>query len=575
MNKRKKKQYIAEGNRALLVLVSSKGSYWNYSIVEETIISALEHFGMPYRIHDLSEKDLTPKILSNCAAVVIAQNRLGEVLTGSQTKLIAEAVNEGTGLVNFDNDIRLYKSSYLDIFGFERINPHPYLTDYMRISDNSHYISSMQCDGEFHRFYKMVTAVIVEKWRDDVTPLAEGILGKDQLIQARHLSPWSAYTPGNHPCLFAARRGKGKAVQFTLNSRVWKREFNGHANGIDDLFMRSILWAVRKPFAANIIPPFVVMSFDDCIGRYDFKYVDIMNRYGYKPAISMFLKEVPEKLFGRIRKGIDEGKVEYRSHAIDYYNLIYYDFGKDSYSYEKLKSIFEYEDMWWKEVGIRPGRAIRPHFGECGVNTLPFLKERGIEFLISLLQTGIPKVDRCSEISVYPYDTEDACYDFQPEDNDFFTYISRPIKYPKDFLTGCTCNLHELEHNSVEKAAKRAAGRIIDGMRSALYSDLSTHEQKLNVLSLDEWEKILEGADRMTAKYEKIFATSEEIGEYLRNKRRTKINVISSDGVKVKLELEGITDAPLKISVFRDEEDSVIRDYVDISQFEGKIEVSG
>jgi len=32
-------------------------------------------------------------------------------------------------------------------------------------------------------------------------PLAEGILGKDQLIYIRHLAPWSAFEPRNFPLL--------------------------------------------------------------------------------------------------------------------------------------------------------------------------------------------------------------------------------------------------------------------------------------------------------------------------------------------------------------------------------------
>ena len=72
---------------------------------------------------------------------------------------------------------------------------------------------------------------MVEEWRKDVVPLAEGILGKDQLVYIRHLSPWSAFEPGNYPILFATHWGKGKAVQFTLNSRVWRNAFFGHAVG--------------------------------------------------------------------------------------------------------------------------------------------------------------------------------------------------------------------------------------------------------------------------------------------------------------------------------------------------------
>ena len=67
--------------------------------------------------------------------------------------------------------------------------------------------------GEFHTFDRMVTAIAAEKWGDSVVPLADGILGKEQLIYIRHLAPWSAFEPRNYPLVFATEWGAGRAVQ--------------------------------------------------------------------------------------------------------------------------------------------------------------------------------------------------------------------------------------------------------------------------------------------------------------------------------------------------------------------------
>jgi len=154
----------------------------------------------------------------------------------------------------------------LEMFGFGRINPNPYATNLIRIPENDHYITELQFAGEYHTFDRMVTATIVEEWRSDVAVLAEAFSAKT------NSSTFAIFRRGAHsnpklPILFATRWGKGKAVQFALNPRVWRKGFFGHARGIDDLFWRSILWTVRKPFAANMIPPFVTLSVDDCSGR--------------------------------------------------------------------------------------------------------------------------------------------------------------------------------------------------------------------------------------------------------------------------------------------------------------------
>lgn len=50
---------------ALLVLVDSRGSYTDTSIVDQTVLVALQHFGFPFRLHDLAAGPLTHDLLEN------------------------------------------------------------------------------------------------------------------------------------------------------------------------------------------------------------------------------------------------------------------------------------------------------------------------------------------------------------------------------------------------------------------------------------------------------------------------------------------------------------------------------
>lgn len=193
----RRKRHFTVGNGALLVVVDSGGPYWERVVVDETILVALEHFGMPYRLLDLAAERPTDELLNQCAGILLAQNRLGESLSLAESRMIAGAVENGAGLVNFDYDLRLCKKPLLEIFGFEGIGPHPYTTDSLRVRESGHYVTGLQVPGEFHSFDRMVTAISVEQWGNGVVPLAEGILGKDQLIYIRHLAPWSAFEPRN------------------------------------------------------------------------------------------------------------------------------------------------------------------------------------------------------------------------------------------------------------------------------------------------------------------------------------------------------------------------------------------
>ncbi len=568
-----RERHTSTGNGALLVVIDSGGPYWERVIVDETVLAALAHFGMPFRLLDLAEERPTPESLEQCAGILLAQNGLGASLTLSETGLIADTVRNGAGLVNFDYDLRNYEGPLLEIFGFDRINPHPYATDTVRMQERQHYITQLQSPGEFHTFDRMVTAIAAEKWGDSVVPLADGILGKEQLIYIRHLAPWSAFEPRNYPLVFATKWGAGRAVQFTLNSRVWRNAFFGHARGMDDLFWRSITWTARKPFAANMIPPFVTMSWDDCEGRHDFAYADIASRHGYKPMPSLFIANVPERLFPKIRTGMQSGEIHYNSHALDYYRLLIYNFGKGECSQEELESNFAFADAFWKRVGAYPGATLRFHWGEYGVRALPFLKARGHRFFCPALQTGLHKADMCMQDGFRPYGLQTCYYDYLPDDPDFFAFAAMLARHSEDFLTGCTPYLRENERTDVEKAAGNAALQIRHGLRAGFYAEIVTHEQKFDAITMDEWDRILGRTREMTAGYEKIYASHDEIGHYLQGKEGTWIEQVSADSATARCTLAGRTSSPLRLSVFRNKDDSVEREYLEVNAFEHRVEV--
>ncbi|MFH1476281.1 MAG: hypothetical protein ABIH24_02150 [Verrucomicrobiota bacterium] len=552
-----RRRHPSSGNACLLVIVDSQASFWNHMIVDETILRALEHFGMPYRLLDLAQTALTANVLRECACLVLAQSQIGASLTRADAGLIAAAVQDGMGLVNFDNDLRLYPGDYRAIFGFERVNPHAGVTGVVRIRPVDHYISALQEPGAFHNLDCMATFTIVEGWRPDVVPLAEGVLGKEQLIYIRHLTPGSSLIPGVYPILFAGRRGRGKAVQFTINPRVWRRAIYGHGRDLDDLFWRALVWAVRKPFAANLIPPFVTMSVDDCSGAHDFGYVDIACRRGFIPMPSLFLKNVPPRLYPQIRGHLKRGTAQFNTHAVDYYDLMIFRFGQGERSDAELKRRFDYEAAWWRKVGAWPGPALRFHWGEYGVRALPFLKRSGRLFFNPALQTGLMKADHCMQDGFWPYNLQTRYYDYLPDDHDFYGFASVPGRYQEDFLVGNT--ICDGKANDVEKAAATAAGQVVAGLRGGFYGECITHEQRIAVLALEEWERVLDSVERRLQKIEKIFTGHDQIGKYLRERESIRLDRAEVKARRLSWKITGRAKAPILLSVFEDEGDTVKR----------------
>jgi hypothetical protein len=203
-------RHASDGNTALLVLVDSCGPYHHRSIVDETVLVALEHFGMPYRLADLAEERLSPALLRDCAGLIIAQDGLGGSLSAAEERLIADAVAAGMGLVNFDGDLRRYRGPLLEMFGFRGVERLPYATNLLLVPSNGQYITWLQDTGAFHQSSRMVSAVLVGEWRSDVQVLAEAVLGKEQVAYSRHIVPGNAYEPRHYPVAFAGRWGLGE-----------------------------------------------------------------------------------------------------------------------------------------------------------------------------------------------------------------------------------------------------------------------------------------------------------------------------------------------------------------------------
>ena len=201
-----------------------------------------------------------------------------------------------------------------------------------------------------------------------------------------------------------------------------------------------------------------------------------------------------------------------------------------------------------------PGATVRFHWGEWGVNALPFCKQRGRTFFCPALQTGLHKADMCMLDGFWPYNLQTCYYDYLPDDHDFFGFAAMFPRQQEDFLTGCTPLLRESDRTDVEKAARNASARIRHGLRGCFYAELATHEQKVGVLTLDEWDRILNDAASHTKAYEKIFASHDDIARYLKGKDGMWIKESNVEGKQIHCKLAGRTQTPLRLSVFRDEE---------------------
>jgi hypothetical protein len=560
----------AEGNGVCLVVVDTRSAYWERCIVGPTILRALDHFGMPYRLFDLAVGPLTAETVADCAVVLLGENGVGQSLSNAEAQTLADAVTAGIGLVNFDFDLRRCPMPLLEVFGFDRVEADVYATDQLRIGIEPHWITAMQEPNECHQLDHMVSAARVRRWPRSTQVLARAVLGKDQLIYSRHLAPGAALEPGDPPVLFATARGQGRAVQFTVNVRMWLNAVYGHGRALDDLFWRAIVWSARKPFAANMIRPFVCLSMDDCDGRTDFEYARIAAELGFVPLLAMHIRNVPKDSLPTIRELIHTGKALCNTHALDYYELLTYNFGRGECSRDELDRRFGEHDAFWNEVGAPPSRTYRGHWGENGVRAAPYLRDRGMMLWNAPLAMGLLKIDHGTGQGYGPYGRMDRMYDWLPDDPEFLAFSSFPPRGQEDFLVGCFPIQGRAAASDAEKAARVGAEVLTAGLRAGFFGDLCTHEASFDVVSLDEWQRVLRRVVELMQRKEMTFANHDQIGHYLRAKLGTRIAGVHLEGGSLRVRLVGQAATPLSLSVFRNEQAGVRTEYRTVEPFESE-----
>jgi hypothetical protein len=555
----------------LLVLTDSSDK-GNYRVAQETIFPFLEHFGIPYRTFDLAHANEAD---FDTGGILIAQAKIGHRLSAKIKASLFRAVNEGAGLVNLDHHLDDWKdlSEPLQIEEFEAEDK----TSLIRVG-KTHYINQLQPLGTEQTLLEPV---------DFLRAKTKG----GPLLLSEEGSPLLVYS------------SSPKLVQFLVSPKLWLPDYFGHCAGLDDVLFRAIIWAVKKPFVTKTLPPFVTCRIDDANGsanifgkREDsanrkFMYLDILNRFGYIPNIGLYLDDITEEDGNIVKAKYDKGLAEFSPHAfsdpknINEYPIYMLHNGKE-FSVRQLEENFARVDRKFQSWGIKQAKTVNAHFCETGAKAAPFLKERGIKFS---MQNGVPfgynwagaAQGKHPTWDPKPYGNHGFQYDAMLNHPDIFNVVAHPIGSHKlgesiestDFLWGNTTFWDESGSNNIEGAAEKGAGIIKLGLSSGFFGCLMTHEQRIATLSADEFQQTLRRIDASLSDWEKIFASYDEIAEYLYNHSQSRLKEVRIESKRISCRLSGESAIPLKLFIFREEKDEISREFHTISPFSREVEV--
>ncbi len=234
----------------------------------------LDHLQVPYEVIDVSQT--APPDLSARQLVVVGHRGVG--LSSNWQNAIVQAVNAGTGFVNFDWDPAIGAAAHMQaIFGATGSAPGPLATSIsvpqavIAGGSSPHYIAQYQ-----RKFRGDPAGDIVYNFHEDDNGVVNGarstvLTGASGTIIARL---------GSAPLIVVKSYGSGRAVHVgTLD--VLRPDRFGFLQGIDDLLWRSLVWAARKPFVLRGYPRFWAVQFDDTRPEWGFRVRDL-----YDPALT-------------------------------------------------------------------------------------------------------------------------------------------------------------------------------------------------------------------------------------------------------------------------------------------------
>lgn len=541
---------------AIVIVNSASASYQDFARYTQPY---LNHFGVPYTLLDIATAPI-PSDLGRYALILIGHNQLDvqhTYLDSAEQQLISAAVYQGTGLVSFDSE--LANASFVphyqyvqDIFqfGYTGSTASSQVEIDSNIGLTGHYIVAAQPTNVIYTLGGSIRPTGV------TLPAGAAALA----------------TIAGQPFVVATTYGQGRAVQWTtytwLNWRTW-----GYVHGFDDLIWRGFVWAARKPFVLQGLPPFVTFRDDDSTGGYD--WVVTANRYGFKPWLGIFLRAVSESAAAQLRDLVNAGQATVGVHSLDFGPFFYT--GSDS----QIAANFAEAQAWFAAHQIPHSKFVAPHYYQFGTNVFDGLQSMGVEYVGTTLVPGTEYGDPA--VPGAPYRLYDVPNSADAAPFFYADYLSVPghPEHNGKFFNVFTeirdnAGYEWFPDNDVPGSITRGTIQLKRALDSMALATLFTHEYYIHPITPSNWDQILAGIANNIAPYQPIYVTMDYAVQYVRAMYTSNITSSVYDPVRRMLDttLTGSTDLPTRFYLFTEQNNVIQQRLVDVPVFTGSTVVS-
>ena len=274
----------------VILLVNSNTA--EKSVAMEKVIPYLNNFGVKFTTVDLATEEILSET-NDPALVIIGHSGIATGLTMSLEDYLNQCQSKGTGILSFDP---LMPANLLTPIT-ESLEKDPDVGT-LRFSDETHYITGYRSPGETKELFGYMS------------------------IPKMSVKEGEAIITGNDlPLLVAVNSPKGRIAQWTSQDWMYY-SILGPLGGLDDCLWKSIVWAARKPFVMQALPPLTTMRVDDVVGsgrqQWDvspFQWVKTVNKYGFKPWMGLFIYNITPEGVNELKELLPAGLATGTPHA--------------------------------------------------------------------------------------------------------------------------------------------------------------------------------------------------------------------------------------------------------------------
>jgi len=527
-------------NKALVIVNSGLASpyqeYFTY------IKPYLDWFGIPYETCDLNNVVLPA--LSNYAVIILGHRN---ILTGNLILSLQDAIWGGVGLYSFDPSLLNFPANFNTPGGYPEVTS----SQIHIITDPLHYITEYHIND----IYNTGNDIVNLNYLNDPIRWTITVGASDYSLANGNTLATMSDVISTAPLLQATNYGSGRIVAWSEYN--WVNDyFLGPVYGMDDLIWRGIVWAARKPFVMQGLPPMVTMRVDDVDGTgsspaYNLEWINISNEFGFIPWCGIFTENLTSTTIATLRDLINNNLATASPHAFSYENYIYYNIHNEE-NFDPAARVGIAKNFFINNQ-LTMSRYMIAHSHLISEDALAAIADMGIEYMGTPILYDQGSSSHWLMCGPYRINRDGYVYGNQP------LYYAAEVSWPGlDFFNSQTeirddGGYEWYPTSDVTSTTARGIRHLRRALNSMVLPTLFTHEFYLGygTISSANLRQILgEIASVITSSYHAEFMSMDEAVKYVRAKTNVVLTNITDDGNIVNISCTGDNDMQTQCYLF-------------------------